>query len=290
MSAIGRVARPSIIALILLFAAWLTAKEAIEPHWTIRLADLIRPGPPPLALPLNDRLALHLYTDTRPHIGKITPVQKGLALAQDRRELIEEGYGFGAPIVIFAGRAYLSQHAEVTPGADGRSAAKRFRIDVEDTWTEFLRPKYRPVTPLGAVVFTYTITGPDSLEIAADFSELTIAPELVYLTNEQGASFFRRYSDSTGVDRLLLDVPDTPDQWVLTHAARACFTSAARQLRLCVETAADQPKYIGRERYLQYRWTGAFALSWAGVDIELTRPAEIYRYQIHIETTPEGEP
>jgi hypothetical protein len=277
------------IAFLLLGATWFVLKEAIEPHWTIRLADLLRLGPPPLVLPLDDRLALHLYTDTRPHIGKITPVQKGLALAQDGKELIEEGYGFGAPIVIFAGRAYLSQHAEVAAGADGRSATKRFRMDIEDTWTELLRPKYRPVTPLGTVVFTYTVTGPRSLEIAADFSELTVTPELVYPTNEQGASHFRRYSDSTGVDRLLIDVPDTPDQWVLTHAARACFTAAERRLRFCVETPPDQPKYIGRERYLQFRWTGAFALSWAGVDIELARPADVYRYRISIENALEGE-
>lgn len=284
----GRIVRPAMLALILLAATWFVVKEAIEPHWTIRLADLIWPGPPPLALPLDDRLALHLYTDTRPHIGKITPVQKGAALAQDGRELIEEGYGFGAPIVIWGGRAYLSQHAEVTPGADGRSAIKRFRMDIEDTWTELLRPKYRPVAPLGTVMFTYTVTGPGSLEIAADFSELTVTPELVYLTNEQGASHFRRYSDSTGVDRVLIDAPDTPDQWMLTHAARACFTSAERRLRFCVETPPDQPKYIGRERYLQFRWTGAFALSWAGVDIELARPTGVYRYKINIEIPPEN--
>lgn len=270
-------------ALVALLAVWFIAKEVIEPHWTIRLADLFRPGPPPLALALDDRLSLHLYADTRPHVGKITPIQKGLALAQEGRELIEEGYGFGAPIVIVAGRAYLSQHAAVTAGADGRSAVKRFRIDVEDTWTAFLRPKYRPVEPLGAVVFTYTVTGPASLEVTVDFSGLRIAADAVYLTNEQGAGHFRRYSDSNGVDRLLLDVPDTPDQWVLTRAAQTCFAATERPLRFCVETAPDQPKYIGRERYLQFRWTGAFALSWAGADIELTRPTAVYRYRITVE-------
>jgi hypothetical protein len=288
MKRVGRIVRPVVGAFILLLATWFVLKEAIEPHWAIRLADLARPGPPPLVLPLNDGLALHLYTDTRPHIGKITPVQKGLALAQDGQELIEEGYGFGAPIVIFGGRAYLSRHAEVLLGADGRSATKRFRMDIEDTWTELLRPKYRLAAPLGAIVFTYTATGPGNLEVAVDFSELTITPELIYLTNEQGAGHFRRYSDSAGVDRLLIDAPDTPDQWVLTHAARACFTATERRLRFCVETAPDQPKYIGRERYLQFRWTGAFALSWAGVDIELARPAGVYRYKIHIEAIPEG--
>lgn len=277
------------VGLVALCAAWLALKEAIEPHWTIRLADLIRPGPPPVVLALNDRLALHLYADTRPHVGKITPVQKGLALAQDGRELIEEGYGFGAPIVIVGGRAYLSQNAAVQADADGRSATKRFWLDIEDTWTAFLQPKSRPVAPIGAVVFTYTVAGPDTLEVAVDFGELRVAAETAYLTNEQGASHFRRYSDSTGVDRLLIDAPDTPDQWVFTRAARACLAATERQLRFCVATPEGQAKYYGRERYLQFRWTGAFALSWAGVDIELAQPAGVYRYTVQIESSREDE-
>lgn len=285
MRASRRVMRSVGAVLVMLFAVWFIVKEAVEPHWTIRLADLIRPGPPPLALSLTDRLALHLYADTRPHIGKITPVQKGLVLVRDGQELIEEGYGFGAPIVIVGRRAYLSRSAEVWATADGRSATKRFWLDVEDTWTEFLRPKYRSVAPLGAVVFTYTVTGPDTLEVVADFGALAMTPELVYLTNEQGAGHFRRYSDSTGVDRLLIDAPDTPDQWVFTDAARACFTATELRLRFCVETPDGQAKYFGRERYLQFRWTGAFALSWAGVDIELTRPAGVYRYKVEITST-----
>jgi hypothetical protein len=153
----------------LLMMSWFCLKEAIEPHWTIRLGDLLRPGPPPFTLAAGDGLALHLYPDTRPHVGKITPLQKGLALVEAGAELIEEGYGFGAPIVVYQGRAYLSQHAEIIPGPDGRSVTKRFQIDVEDIWTQILRPKYRLVEPLGAVAVTYTMAGPGNLEIAADF-------------------------------------------------------------------------------------------------------------------------
>jgi hypothetical protein len=267
-----------------LVMAWLIVKEAIEPHWVIRLGDVLRPGPPPVALTLGDGLALHVYADTRPHIGKITPIQKGPVLVQDGVELIEEGYGFGLPIVIHGGRSYLPQHADVSPAVDGLSVVKRFRIDVEDTWTEPFRPKYRPVEALGMVVFTYTVAGPGLLDVAVDLTGLTVQPELVYLANEQGATHFRRYSDSDGIDRLLDDRPDTPDQWIPTTAARTCFTSEQRGLRFCVETAPGQAKYVGRERYFQRRWSGLFKLAWAGTDIELRQPSGLYRYRIVVET------
>jgi hypothetical protein len=235
---------------------------------------------------LDSGLAVHVYADTRPHVGKITPLQKGLVLVQDGQELIEEGYGFGTPIVVQAGRSYLAQHADVSASPDGREIVKRFRVDLEDTWTQLFRRKYRAVEPLGSIVFTYTVAGPGILDVAVDFSSLRATPDLVYLANEQGARSFTLYSDSSGVQRYFLDVPDTPDQWVPTTAERTCFTAEARRLRFCVETQPEQAKYVGRERYFQRRWSGLFSLSWAGTDIELARPQGVYRYRVTVEALP----
>ena len=273
-------------AILAVAMAWFLLKEVIEPHWTIRLGDLVSPGPPPVTMALGSGLALRAYSDTRPHVGKITPLQKGLVLVQDGRELIEEGYGFGTPIVVQGGRSYLSQHADVVASPDGREIVKRFRIDVEDTWTQPFRRKYRAVEPLGSIVFTYTVAGPGILDVAVDFTGLRATPDLVYLANEQGARSFTLYSDSSGVQRYFADVPDTPDQWVPTTAERTCFTAEARKLRFCVETQPGQAKYVGRERYFQRRWSGLFSLSWAGTDIELTRPQGVYRYRVTVEALP----
>jgi hypothetical protein len=273
-------------ALALLFALWFTLKEAIEPHWTVRLAAALFPGPAPATLALGDGLELRLYEDARPHIGKIARIQKGLALAQDGEELIEEGYGFGAPIVVAGGRPYLSRTAQVSASADGVQLVKRFVVDTEDTWTQLLRRKYRAVEPLGSLVFTYTVAAPGEIDIAADFSGLTVPAEQVYLTNEQGARNFTLYSDSSGVSRIFADVPDSPDKWVPVDAGRACWTAPERGVRFCVETPEGQPKYAGRERYWQWRWSGVFALSWSGVDIELAAPSDIYRYRVTVERLP----
>ena len=106
-------------AILAVAMAWFLLKEVIEPHWTIRLGDLVSPGPLPVTMALGNGLVLHAYSDTRPHVGKITPLQKGLVLVQDGQELIEEGYGFGTPIVVLGGRSYLSQHAGVSASPDG---------------------------------------------------------------------------------------------------------------------------------------------------------------------------
>ena len=290
VSGLGRRARAMfrfvLGAILAAVAAWFLLKEAIEPHWTIRLGELLWPGPPPSALELGGGLAVRAYADTRPHVGKITPLQKGLVLLQDGRELIEEGYGFGTPIVLQDGRSYLSQHTEVAVSPDGREIVKRFTVDVEDTWTRPFRRKYRAVAPLGSVVFTYTVAAPGILDVAVDFTGLRATPDLVYLANEQGARAFTLYSDSSGLRRYFADVPDTPDQWVATTAERTCFTAEARKLRFCVETQPGQAKYVGRERYYQRRWSGLFSLSWAGTDLELTRPQGVYRYRVSVEALP----
>ena len=192
-----RAVKWAVVVGLAVFAVWFVLKEAIEPHWSVRLAALVNPGPPPLTADLGDGLALRLYPDARPHIGKIARIQKGLVLTLDGEELIEEGYGFGAPIVIHGGRSYLSQHADTEQLPDGR-LVKRFEIDTEDTWTQLFRRKYRAVEPLGTVVFTYTVSAPGVIDVTADFTGLDVTPELVYLTNEQGATTFTHARESGG--------------------------------------------------------------------------------------------
>jgi hypothetical protein len=290
----------ALLVALALFAGWFAVKEAIEPHWTVRLGALLDPGSPPLTADLGDGLSIRLYPDARPHIGKVARIQKGLVLALDGEELIEEGYGFGAPIVVHEGRSYLSQEAEIEQLPSG-ALVKRFRIDTEDTWTQLFRRKYRAVEPLGTVVFTYTVSAPGVVDVTADFTGLTVTPELVYLTNEQGATTFTHasevrpvpggqaqggFADSEGARRELIDAPDTPDQWIPSTAEETCLESPARGIRFCVETAPGQPKFIGRERYFQRRWSGLFWLAWAGSDIELSEPAGTFGYRVRVERMP----
>ncbi|MGC9335620.1 MAG: hypothetical protein ACP5JJ_15840 [Anaerolineae bacterium] len=269
--------------LLAVFLALLVAREYFEPFLTLFINDIIHPKPAPEIIRLTDQTALWLYTDTRPHIGKIDALQKGLVLEHADRRLIEEAYGFGLPLVVAGGAPYNARHAEVLRVADN-TLVKRYVIDTADRPVQPLRRKYQPVEPLGTVVVTYTIQPPDLISITADLTGLEVAWDEVYLMNEQGArafTFFRDPADQTWT---------TEDMgiWQQTEAPFGCWEAPAHNLRFCVEAPAGQPGFIGRERYNQYNWTGIYYLSWSGIDLEITPPQTTFTYTIRVENLPDA--
>jgi len=282
----GRIARNLLLVLgiVVILAA---VRERYDPFLVLFLDDWLRPKPAPLEVPLSENLALRLYADTRPHVGKVASLQKGLVLVHQGRELIEEGYGFGTPIVQVGDVAYVSRHATVSlqRDADRVTLVKAFTMDVADRPTRLLRVKYEDVEPLGTVVFSYTLPGPDTVEVAVDFTGLAVAWDAAYLMNEQGAVNFPVYQDGRGHTWSGDDV----GIWHAVDDDVGCWRHGTEALRFCVETEPGRRKFVGRERYNQYRWTGIFYLSWSGVDIEIDPPLPNYRYQIRVETLPSGQ-
>ncbi|MBN1641590.1 MAG: hypothetical protein JXA09_10165 [Anaerolineae bacterium] len=268
-----------LIALIAPILAWRLTAELIEPHLLLWLG----PHAPYLEAPAIAGTTLRLYADTRPHVGKIAGLQKGLVWVRGGRPLVEEGYGFGCPIVVYDGLAYLSRHAEIemAPTTVGTRFVKRYAIDTADTPIQFLRRKYRPVPSLGEVVYTYDVHPGGMIDVVVDLSGLTVDWARVYLMNEQGAQRFPHYYDTLG--RALSG--DEIGIWEPSAAfiARGCFESPDRDLRFCVEAQPPATVYYGRERYRQYNWRGTYYLSWSGVDIELEAPRERYAYRITLE-------
>jgi hypothetical protein len=279
MRRVWRVAGRVGISLALLLICWKLAAEVIEPHFLLWLG----PKQPFLEVPAVAGTGLRLYSDTRPHLGKVASLQKGLAWVRDGRLLIGEGYGFGCPIIEWEGQAYLSQHAEIEilEQEVGARLIKRYNIDTVDTPIQFLRRKYRRVPSLGQVVFQYDIDPRGRIDVVVDLTGIHVPWTRAYLMNEQGARRFVHYTDVTG--RSLSG--DEIGIWEPSEQSipRACFESADHQLRFCVEAQRPATVYYGRERYEQYNWRGIYVLSWAGVDIELAAPHDVYRYRVTLE-------
>ncbi len=266
----------------------LTVREAFDPFLILYIRNVVSPGPDPLELVLNDRIALRLYNDTRPHIGKIAALQKGLVLVVDGQALIEEGYGFGLPLVSDGELVHNSRHAEIM-AVDAQTLVKRYSMDVADRWSQFLRVKYLDVPSLGTVVVTYTVETSTTLRIDVDFSEMHVDWQAAYLMNEQGAVAFPIYEDSAGVQRHGDDIgiwhaDDDPFGCWITEIHSLADEAVTTGVRFCVETEPGRLRYVGRERYNQYNWVRIYMLSWSGIDIEIDTPIERYSYTIHIET------
>jgi uncharacterized protein YlbG (UPF0298 family) len=68
----------------------------------------------PITIHLTNRLSVRLYKDTRPNCLETAALQKGLVLMLDNEELIEEGVGFGVPVVKYQDKTYFSSSAEAS--------------------------------------------------------------------------------------------------------------------------------------------------------------------------------
>lgn len=86
---------------------------------------------PPFTIPTSTRAAIRVYWDSRPHNLEIASLQKGLILMLDNHELIEEGAGFGVPVVKYVNKTYFSSSAESTvEQKDNRcTVVKTFALD-----------------------------------------------------------------------------------------------------------------------------------------------------------------
>jgi len=80
---------------------------------------------------MDDRVSFRLYEDTMPHCLEIAALQKGLVLVLDGKELIEEGVGFGLPVVKYEDKTYFSSAAQTRlhTDSDPPTLVKTFLFD-----------------------------------------------------------------------------------------------------------------------------------------------------------------
>lgn len=64
-------------------------------------------------IPFSDTAAIRVYSDTKPHCGKISDLQKGLVLVCGGAETVGEGAGFGFPVLVYSDETYFSGTSKV---------------------------------------------------------------------------------------------------------------------------------------------------------------------------------
>lgn len=134
-----------------------------------------------------------------------------------------------------------------------------------------LQTGFVETAPAGKVIVTYRING-------ARIHVRTVASlvrrenlEKIFILNEQGSSFFRRYSDSNGTE--LLD--KRIDAWEITEADCAAVTDLRGKVGFQLSRLENTILRVGREFIKNY-------MDWVGLDYELSPRNNVFEYEIQI--------
>ena len=256
----------------------------------------------PITFHINNSLSVRLYPDNRPCNLEISALQKGLVLLKNGLELIEEGAGFGVPVIKYSDHCFFSGSAQtyVHEMDDNKAVfTKLFDLNTisrkqiygafiqEDLYSIFqksferayhgrknlraifdwliwlrkslgVETQFVNVESRGKVAVTYSCSC-NQVSIHIDLSALNCFDcKEILILNEQGANFFRKYSDSSG--KTLLN--DKIEAWEKVSAEYASMSDLSGQLSFSLKNVGGS-LFRGREFVPQrFCWSGlAFALN-----------------------------
>lgn len=260
---------------------------------------------------LTDVLSVRLYQDCRPNHLETSPLHKGLVLIRHGRELIEEGVGFGVPVVKYADKTYFPGQASVFLD-DSCTLTKVYTLNmisvkklgaagyIDDRLYSTLRKnfeklylqkkfnklfnklmevrdalkvttEFKAVNPRGTIAVTYSCQ-PNRIGIEADFSHLSLdsCKELLML-NEQGSSFFQRYTDGNGNVLIGTGI----GAWDRVTAGWASLQNIGDLLKFGVSSRPGSMLYRGYERTRK-------RFSWAGLSYSIIPDNKNFNYSINL--------
>lgn len=134
-----------------------------------------------------------------------------------------------------------------------------------------IQSSFAKTTPAGRLVVTYSI-GEDVIEINAEFGLLKRrGPCKVFMLNEQGSGFFRRYCDSSGAEFLDKHI----GAWDIVRPEWACLTDSEGIVGFRLWKVENSVLRVGRE-FLEG------CLDWVGLDYEVDPKSMVFKYKVEI--------
>jgi len=264
---------------------------------------------------LVDDLQLGVYADSRPRNLEIARLQKGLVLSLNGSELIEEGIGFGVPVVIYEDKTYFSGSASVTIEEKRQDwlVSKRFYMDTvsKKGWkdgvfvdaglykivTDSLAKTYRNY-PASRSVILPLIKWRTRLGIRTLFTRVEPRGSVLvnYSIRHNSVRIRADFSplNKSRCKRVLLlneqgagffgrffdseglDLKDGEiGPWDPVSADWACFSNIDKVVRFCVRNRLNSMLFRGREQIKE-------RLGWAGMGYELTPSMNHFDYTVRV--------
>jgi len=258
---------------------------------------------------ISEKLEVKLYHDSRPNRMEIADLQKGLVLELDSKEIIGEGIGFGAPVVIYEDDVFFSKTARLV-NVGPKNITKIFRMDsisridfrghifggsiykkyydivsrlyMETKWSQPLfrifmalkrslgfKTRFISVEERGSVRVQFKFI-PHKILVNVDLTGLkTSRCKEILILNEQDAKSFNRFSDSNGANQ---DV-DQMGAWEEVKSESATLEGTG--VKFTIDRQAGVKLFRGREEV-------PGRLSWIGFAYSLQPTVKKFDYIIQI--------
>jgi hypothetical protein len=271
----------------------------------------------PITINLDNCVSCRIYKDARPHCLETSPLQKGLVLLVEGSEVIEEGMGFGTPVILYHDRPFFSSSADISLQQKGNDlilvksfnmdtiSRKRFgkkiyldhsiyhffqkrfhniytqNKDLAPILTRFIElfktfgvnTEFQKVNSKGIITVKYSFL-PNLIEVEIILSNLNKKGcQEILILNEQGASFFRKYSDSDGLT--LID--GQIGAWESVKAKEMSLFNIKETTGFSLEEKSGTTLLRGREK-IRGRY------SWVGFCYSLSPHNSSFRYSIRLKT------
>lgn len=265
----------------------------------------------PCTVRLSDALSVRLYPDHRPSHLETSPLHKGLVLLYRGKEVIEEGVGFGVPVVKYVDKTYFPGQAAVfSPddyvltkvytlnmislkklGAGGYIDDRLYSVLQKNFERLYLQKKlkglfnkvmevrdalkvsteFQVVKPRGKVTVTYRCH-PNRIDVHADFTALSLVGcRELLMLNEQGSSYLPKYTDSNGA----ILMGNQIGAWDMVKAGFASLQSINGVPGFSVSSQPRSLLFRGYERTRK-------RFSWAGLSYSIQPKSSEFNYTVDL--------